>query len=180
MHRNTLVAASDGEWHHICLSWESSLGSWKFYKDGGLTDEDTNLKKGHTITQGGTLAFGQEQDSVGGDFNISQSFQGKLSGIHVWDHVLTSIKIKEMSTTCLLNEEEDGNVYNWIGILREGEIRLVEPFTCEPIEKGMRVFNISPDNYNNIMESHKLSARSIFHQIVQRQNMPESSREYCF
>ena len=180
MHRNTLVAASDGEWHHICLSWESSLGSWKFYKDGGLTDEDTNLKKGHTITQGGTLAFGQEQDSVGGDFNISQSFQGKLSGIHVWDHVLTSIKIKEMSTTCLLNEEEDGNVYNWIDILREGEIRLVEPFTCEPIEKGMRVFNISPYNYNNIMESHKLSARSIFHQIVQRQNMPESSREYCF
>ena len=140
MHSETSAAASDGEWHHICLSWESSSGSWKFYKDGGLTEEGTNLKTGHTITQGGTLAFGQKQDSVGGDFDTSESFQGKLSGVNVWDHVLTSSKIKEMSTTCVLNEEEDGNVYNWIYILREGERRLVEPFTCEPDRKGYASF----------------------------------------
>lgn len=97
------------------------------------------------------MAFGQEQDSVGGDFDTSQSFQGKLSGVHVWDHVLTSTKIKEMSATCVLNEEDDGNVYNWVDILHEGEIRLVEPFTCEPIEKGMCVFNICPYNYNKIL-----------------------------
>ena len=143
-----------------------------------MSEEGTNLKRGHTIRQGGILAFGQEQDSVGGDFDTSQSFQGKLSGVHVWDHVLTSAKIKEMSTTCVLNEDDDGNVYNWLHILREGEIRLVEPFTCEPIEKGMRVFNVSPYNYNKMIEFHKLSARSIFHQRVQRQNMRENSRDY--
>lgn len=88
------------------------------------------------------MAFGQEQDSVGGDFDTSQSFQGKLSGVHVWDRVLTSAKIKEMSTTCVLSEEDAGNVYNWVDILREGEIRLVEPFTCKPIEKGTCAFNI--------------------------------------
>ena len=136
-----------------------------------MSEEGTNLERGHTIRQGGILVFAQEQDSVGGDFDTSQSFQGKLSGVHVWDHVLTSAKIKEMSTTCVLNEDDDGNVFNWLDILREGEIRLVEPFTCEPIEKGMRVFTISPYNCNTIIESHKLSARSIFHKTVQRQNM---------
>lgn len=130
------------------------MGSWKFYKDGGLTKEGTDLKRGHTITQGGTLTFGQEQDSVGGDFEASQSFQGKLSGVHVWDRVLTSAKIKEMSTTCVLNDDDDGNVYNWADILREGEIRLVESFTCEPIVKGMCVFNIRAYNkFPNVISS---------------------------
>ena len=118
LRRRTYATVGDGEWHHICVSWESSSGSWKFYKDGGLAEDGTNLKRGYTIRQGGTLVFGQEQDSVGGGFQVSQSFQGKLSGINVWDHVLTSAKIKEMSTTCVLNEEDNGNVYKWVEILR--------------------------------------------------------------
>ena len=152
------------------------MGSWKFYKDGGLTEEGTDLKRGHTIRQGGTLTFGQEQDSVGGDFQKSQSFQGKLSGVHVWDHVLTAAKIKEMSTTCVLNDDDDGNVYNWADILHEGEIRLVESFTCEPIVKGMCVFNIRAHNkFSNVISSQHtlfftkffndklcLSARALF------------------
>ena len=170
MRRKTLTTVSDGEWHHICVSWESSSGSWKFYKDGGLIKEGTNLKRGHTIRQGGTLAFGQDQDSVGGGFEKSQSFQGKLSGINVWDNVLTPDKIKNVSTSCVLNEEDNGNVYNWVEILREGAIRLVEPSTCGPIGKGMRDFNISPYTYNRILESDKFSARPSFHQIVQLQN----------
>ena len=80
---------------------------------------------------------------VGGGFAVHQSFQGKLSGVNVWDHVLTSNKIKEMSTTCVLNEEDNGNVYNWVDILREGAIRFVEPSTCEPMGKGMCGFKIS-------------------------------------
>ena len=48
-----------------------------------------------------------------------------------------------MSTTCVLNEEDNGNVYNWVDILREGAIRLVEPSTCEPMGKGMCGFKIS-------------------------------------
>ena len=100
--------------------------------------------------------FGQEQDSVGGGFQVSQSFQGKLSGINVWDHVLTSAKIKEMSTTCVLNEEDNGNVYKWVEILREGEVRLVEPSTCEPIGKGTCNFNMGANNYTKILESDHL------------------------
>ncbi|KAL9981035.1 hypothetical protein ACROYT_G009691, partial [Oculina patagonica] len=53
--RTTLVVANDSEWHQICLSWERSSGSWKFYKDGEPTNEGTNFKRGHTIRAGGTL-----------------------------------------------------------------------------------------------------------------------------
>ena len=135
--RETLAAVNDGEWHNLCLSWERGSGSWKFFKDGEPTDEGTNFKRGHTIRQGGTLVLGQDQDSIGGGFETTQSFQGKLSQVNLYDHVLSVTKIKEMSASCLLNEVDYGNVYKWLDFLRKGEARLIEPSSCKPFGKGM-------------------------------------------
>ena len=30
----TSASANDGKWHHICLAWENTAGSWKWFKDG--------------------------------------------------------------------------------------------------------------------------------------------------
>jgi len=128
-------------WHHICVSWENSLGSWKFYKDGELEMEDTNLKKDHTIRAQGSLVLGQEQDSVGGTFQDFQSFQGMLSNLNVWDQVLTATQIQQMSQSCLSDEAADHKVYKWIDFLREGKARLVQRSTCEPMGMGMCQFN---------------------------------------
>jgi len=136
--RTTSVAANDGEWHHICLSWERSEGSWKFYKDGDLDEEGDNFKKGHQITQGGTLVLGQEQDAVGGGFESSQSFQGMLSHVNLWDNVLPGVQIQEMSKSCGPDDQYDGNVYKWLDFLREGGPKLVKSPTCKLVEAGMR------------------------------------------
>lgn len=130
--RLTTVTANDGVWHHICLSWEKTLGSWKFFKDGLVKQEGTSFKTGHTIRQGGTLVLGQEQDSVGGDFEKSQSFQGMLSNVHVWDRVLPAPQIKEISTSCVLDEWNEANVYEWSDFLRQGGAMLLKPSPCKP------------------------------------------------
>ncbi len=81
--------------------------------------------------------LGQDQDSVGGGFQATQSYQGQISNVNVWDRVLNDEKIKEMSGSCLLNGADYGNVYKWVDFLREGEAKLIEPSSCEPFGKGM-------------------------------------------
>ncbi|XP_078358813.1 uncharacterized protein LOC144643433 [Oculina patagonica] len=132
--RDIAVTANDGAWHHICVSWASSSGSLKFYKDGDLKDEGTNFKRGHTIRQGGTLVLGQDQDSVGGGFESAQSFQGMLSVVNVWDQTLAAARIKEMSQSCPLDKQNEGNVYKWPDFLLHGGAMLVKPSPCEPFK----------------------------------------------
>ena len=76
--------------------------------------------------------MGQEQHSVGGGFVASQSFQGFLSNVNVWDYVLPTIQVKEMSQSCLLDEWNKGNVYEWFDFLHQGGAKLVKPSPCEP------------------------------------------------
>ena len=135
-YRDISVSAFNGLWHHICVSWEKSSGSWKFYKDGELKKQGTNFKRGHTIRQGGTLVLGQDQDSVGGDFQASQSFQGMLSNVKVWDLAVDATQIGKLSKSCLLDEATDRKVYKWLDFLREGGTTIVKPSPCQPVEIG--------------------------------------------
>ena len=103
-------SANDGRWHHICVSWRNSDGVWQFYKDGSLHIHSRGLRRGYTIRAGGSLVLGQEQDSLGGSFDSSQSFQGSLTNVNVWSYVLPASTIKSLSKSCLSGE---GNVYKW-------------------------------------------------------------------
>ena len=81
--------------------------------------------------------LGQEQDSVGGDFQKSQSFQGMLSNVNIWDHILDGTLIKERSKSCDLEKGKGGNVYKYTDFLHEGGARLVHPSPCKIVEVGM-------------------------------------------
>ena len=132
-YRKTSIKANDGVWHHICVSWENSLGSWKFYKDGDLKKDRKDFKKGYTIKKDGALVLGQDQDSVGGGFETEDSFEGMLSNVNVWDRVLSVAEVKS-SKSCLLDE---GNVYRWSNFLHEGGTRLVQQSPCKRVGVGM-------------------------------------------
>lgn len=134
--RDISVSAHNGLWHHICVTWEGNSGSWKFYRNGELKKEDTSFKKGHTISKGGTLVLGQDQDSVGGGFDTSDSFQGMLSNVNIWNEVLTPEQIQKMSQSCLADVAADDKVYNWLDFLHEGGATLVKPSPCNPIIIG--------------------------------------------
>ena len=129
------MSPNDGVWHHICISWESSSGSWKLYKDGEIKQQGTDFKRGFTVRGGGSLVLGQDQDVVGGGFDAEQSFKGMLSNVNVWDHKLTDTRIEEMSTSCLLDEWNAGNVYSWRSFLQKAQARLVKS-PCRPLGTG--------------------------------------------
>ena len=87
------------------------------------------LKTGYVIQAGGSLVLGQEQDT-GGKFAQFQSFQGSLTNVNVWSHVLPESTIKELSGCCRAGE---GNVYKWHDFIYaiKGNPRLVTPPTCK-------------------------------------------------
>ena len=124
-------SANDGRWHHICVTWRRSDGRWQFYKDGELQTSNTGLSTGRFIQSGGSLVLGQDQDSVGGGFDPSQSFQGSLTNVNVWSRVLSASEINSLSTSCLSGE---GDVYRWSDFIYgvKGNTGIVIPPSCFP------------------------------------------------
>lgn len=57
----TDITLNDGEWHFVCVNWQSVGGSYEIFIDGRLSDSGTNLSAGEVIEANGTLIIGQEQ-----------------------------------------------------------------------------------------------------------------------
>ncbi|KAI8504762.1 hypothetical protein Bbelb_178800 [Branchiostoma belcheri] len=96
----------DGKWHSICTTWRSSDGTWQFYADGVLTSSGSGFNVGGRVRKGGTWILGQDQDAVGGGFDADQAFTGELSGVNLWDRVLSPA---EIAADCSYH----GNVIDW-------------------------------------------------------------------
>ncbi|XP_019617700.1 PREDICTED: neuronal pentraxin-2-like [Branchiostoma belcheri] len=96
----------DGEWHTICTTWSNSDGAWQLYADGVLTASGSGFRMGGRVRTGGTWILGQDQDVVGGEFEAHQSFIGELSGVNLWDRVLSPA---ETGVDCSYH----GNVIDW-------------------------------------------------------------------
>ncbi len=54
----------DGKQHAICISWDNTAVDVRIFVDGQLVHSATGIKVGTTLDAGGTLVFGQEQDSI--------------------------------------------------------------------------------------------------------------------
>ena len=46
---SSFVSANDGKWHHICLTWENTAGSWNLYKDGKVAASGKGFKTGKVV-----------------------------------------------------------------------------------------------------------------------------------
>lgn len=83
------ITLIDGEPHRFGVTWDSTTGAVKVHVDGNLAWEGV-LQQNATIPSGGTLVFGQEQDSLGGGFNNRETFQGAIGDIRVFDVIRTN------------------------------------------------------------------------------------------
>ena len=90
---NTGISINDGNWHHIAVTWRSSDGQTKLYRDGLPVYTGAMLPSGTTITPGGALVFAQEQDSIGGGYTANQAFEGDIDEIVIYDQVLSDSEI---------------------------------------------------------------------------------------
>ncbi|XP_068679499.1 neuronal pentraxin-2-like isoform X2 [Montipora foliosa] len=133
--RKTRVSANDGYWHHICVTWTNRNGGWHIYKDGVLHHHSINFMRGYTIKSGGSLVLGQEQDRPGGSFDSNQRFLGLLTGVNVWNTVLSASVIRNLSRSCF---DGLGSVYRWSDFRDaiKGNTGLVVPSNCSPRSTG--------------------------------------------
>ena len=81
---------------------------------------------GQVIGGGGVLVLGQDQDSVGGTFDDDESFIGEMTGVNIWDHVITDQEIARMSKSCLTGV---GNVFQWRDFKAhlKGSVQIIKP-----------------------------------------------------
>lgn len=106
------TSLDDGEVHGIAMTWDSVTGEAELYVDGVVKSTISSVAIGHSIDAGGTLVFGQEQDSVDGGYIASQIFRGTLHDIRVFDDVRTAGEIAA-SYRSELPYDEANLLANW-------------------------------------------------------------------
>ncbi|XP_011690241.1 PREDICTED: sushi, von Willebrand factor type A, EGF and pentraxin domain-containing protein 1-like [Wasmannia auropunctata] len=106
----TDVKVNDGNWHFMCVTWQSERGSWRVFVDGILKDSGVGLAQATTVRADGSLVVGQEQDRLGGGFSESEAFLGRLSSLDIWDVVLNESDVTKLWISC---EKYHGNLVAW-------------------------------------------------------------------
>lgn len=100
-----------GEWIHLCGTWSSEQGLATLWVDGKKVTSIPGMAKGHILPQGGSLQLGQERNgccplsptsgsSVSGfegSFDPKLAFAGKMTGVNMWDTVLSEEKISQLA-----------------------------------------------------------------------------------
>ncbi|XP_061675947.1 neuronal pentraxin-1 isoform X2 [Syngnathoides biaculeatus] len=104
------VTLSDGKWHHVCVTWSTRDGHWESYQDGDLRGSGTDLAPWHPIRAGGVFILGQEQDTLGGRFDATQSFVGELADVQMWSSVLSEAEIQGLASC---GSHLAGDVISW-------------------------------------------------------------------
>jgi len=89
---STGVSTNDGNWHFIAVTWKSSSGQVKLYKDAQQVYSGT-LAVGAVLTPGGSLVIGIDQDAVGGGFDPAQAFKGTIDEMMLYNRALTTDEI---------------------------------------------------------------------------------------
>ncbi|KAM6225363.1 pentraxin-related protein PTX3 [Rhynchocyon petersi] len=113
---NTLVSdtvISLGRWTHVCGTWNSETGHAALWVNGDLVASATKMATGHVVPEGGILQIGQEKNGccVGGGFDETLAFSGRLTGFNIWDHVLSHKELRDAgeAESCHIR----GNVVGW-------------------------------------------------------------------
>ncbi|MCG9964887.1 VCBS domain-containing protein [Shewanella cutis] len=64
--------------HRYGFVWNGAAGTFDVLRDGQVLKHLDNLPKGASLTGGGVMAFGNDQDSLGGGFQAGDAWHGQL------------------------------------------------------------------------------------------------------
>ncbi len=106
---NSLVGTGQNT---LTVTWDNATGAWQFFLNGSSFASGTGLQTGATLTSGGVLVLGHDQDSVGGGIQSNQAFKGTLFDTRIFNDVRTQTEISSgVGTTLPYNTS--GMVANW-------------------------------------------------------------------
>ncbi|KAM4693030.1 pentraxin-related protein PTX3 [Discoglossus pictus] len=114
--KNKVIAdnvVEPGQWSQLCSTWSSEEGNATLWANGEQVATSYEVAKGHTIPGRGIFQLGQEKNGccVGGGFDESLSFSGKLTGFNLWDRVLDDEEIARTGGPDACNIR--GNIVGW-------------------------------------------------------------------
>jgi len=95
------IDVSTGAFNHIIVTWRSSDGQLLVYLNGTQVFS-TILRQGESITDGGSLVLGQEQDNIGGGFSPTQALDGTLDEVRISNNVRSA----DYTTTSFNNQSD--------------------------------------------------------------------------
>lgn len=113
------------EWIHLCGAWSSEQGLASLWVDGKKLASTPGVAEGHVLPDGGSLQLGQERNSccpqsdssgVPGfeeGFDPKLAFVGKMTGVNMWDRVLSEEQISELALRDGRGCEQRGNMVAW-------------------------------------------------------------------
>ncbi|XP_071300500.1 pentraxin-4 [Agelaius tricolor] len=88
----------DGKWHHLCLTWSSGQGRYRFYVDRRLLAAGSGFQQGYGIPAGGSLVLGWGQHGPNMDLGTEEAFVGHLAGFALWRRALLPGEVARMAT----------------------------------------------------------------------------------
>ncbi|XP_026572121.1 serum amyloid P-component-like [Pseudonaja textilis] len=80
--------ASTCGWEHVCVAWESSTGIVELWLNGVLLPRK-GIGKGYAVSPNASIVLGQDQDTMGGGFDSTESLVGELTDLYFFERVLT-------------------------------------------------------------------------------------------
>ncbi|XP_032900671.1 C-reactive protein-like [Amblyraja radiata] len=95
---------------HICVTWESKGGEIIIWVNVRCHVREVHVREGQVVKGSGESILGQDQDSVGGGFDASQSYVGEITDVNMWDRVLKPNEIMLIIQVCF---NAGGNIIDW-------------------------------------------------------------------
>ncbi|XP_020916008.1 sushi, von Willebrand factor type A, EGF and pentraxin domain-containing protein 1 [Exaiptasia diaphana] len=105
----------DGRWHHVAVTWSGT--AFKFYLDGNSCESlgQRNFEE-RSLKANLRFALGQEQDDFNyGGYALDTSYQGNITGFHMYKREFQEKEILELSNRCPF--EIQGDLIKWSDIL---------------------------------------------------------------
>ncbi|XP_054883685.1 pentraxin-related protein PTX3 [Poeciliopsis prolifica] len=118
---------SPGQWIHLCGAWSSEQGLAILWVGGEKMASKPGMAKGHNLPEGGSLQLGQERNGCcplspasgsgvagfEGSFDPKLAFAGKMTGVNMWDTVLSEEEISQMAVQRGHGCQHRGSVVAW-------------------------------------------------------------------
>jgi subtilase family serine protease len=87
-------ALNDGRWRHLAIVRDATADQVTAYLDGVSYGTRAATMGAISVAAGG-FVMGQDQDSIGGGFQVSQAFLGQVTELRLWQGLRTATEIQE-------------------------------------------------------------------------------------
>ncbi|KAE8295469.1 Pentraxin-related protein PTX3 [Larimichthys crocea] len=125
--RGVVKPGGTTEWIHLCGAWSSEQGLASLWAGGKKVATTPGVAEGHILPDGGSLQLGQERNgccplSPGNEsgvsgfeagFNPKLAFAGKMTGVNMWDRVLSEEELSQLALPEGQGCQQRGNIVAW-------------------------------------------------------------------